>query len=334
MISILIPTFNREKNLKLLVINLLNIYKKSDYEFPLEIIIGNDNPKKNINLNIQPNENVNIKIINNKVNKGETNNLNNLLYHSKHEYISFIFDDDMIDINYFKGFMSAIKIYKSFDVFYFKNRDCTNETIYENTFKESTIDIIKTTGKNFIKQGIYKDYLGFISIYNRLKLIEIGGIKKLSKCSIGVNTEYYLVYQSLAFNDVLYTKNQLIKTCLHNQSFSSTNFDYYPYFVSGIHLFRDLVNITGKFLNPIEEKKFLQDVSQILLKNTLARSLYNLGFYKGFLVFNIQCKRLNIISRNNIKIYYINIIFNSLFSYLYKKIIPHNFRYATRIFLR
>lgn len=332
MLSILIPTYNRPNHLNSLVESLVLLFELKNYSYPLEIIIGNDNPMVTLTISNQSSKNINIKIINNKINIGETENINNLLRNACHQYIACLFDDDMIEWNFFNAFEYSINIYIKYDAFYFRNSIFNSNNIYTAKKNNDKFDIKKINGVDFIKTGLYKTFLGFIAIYNRQSLLSLTGIKKLSNNAIGVNTEFCLIYQAISFNTIIYTEKKLVRTCLNNLSYSSTNFDFYPYYISSVNMYKYLNVFVDAYLNHNEKRKFLDFVKSKILITTLTRSFYSLGINRGLKILLIHNKRLNSIYDVNSIFILSNVIFMSFFSSIYKKIIPNSVRYRVRMF--
>ena len=92
LVSVIIPFY---KNLSLLKKSLKSVLQQSYNNF--EIIIINDNPKKNLNLALKSMliNSKKIKIINNKINCGAGLSRNKGIKHSKGDYIAFLDSDDI-----------------------------------------------------------------------------------------------------------------------------------------------------------------------------------------------------------------------------------------------
>ena len=92
LVSVIMPFY---KNLSLLKKSLKSVLKQSYNNF--EIIIINDNPKKNLNLALKSMliNSKKIKIINNKINCGAGLSRNKGIKYSKGEYIAFLDSDDI-----------------------------------------------------------------------------------------------------------------------------------------------------------------------------------------------------------------------------------------------
>lgn len=112
-LSILIPTYNRVRDLKYNLMELIKIIKENNISDLVDIIISDNNSNDNTNKMLQEflylNSDVKINVKTQEVNIGAINNMFDLLSLSNSTYVMYIGDDDYISKEYLLKVISILK---------------------------------------------------------------------------------------------------------------------------------------------------------------------------------------------------------------------------------
>lgn len=260
LVSIIIPVFNGEKNIKKCIDNIIKQTYKN-----IEIIVLNDGSKDNTLKILEEYKGVDerIKIIN-KENTGVSDTRNVGINESKGDYIMFLDSDDSIDNNAIKELMQQIKrdnndmILFGFKTFGSDNRknDTTALSCLKN--KEETLESIISTRDN-----IY----GYIwrAIYSKKLLIDNN---ILFPNGIKISEDYMF----------------LINTIFHSNNIGINPKEYYNYILGEtsmstkyIPTLHDDMNFVNKWIyeNIISSIPHLENGYKTIVCNTYLRFVQN-----------------------------------------------------------
>lgn len=239
--SILIPTFNRHDKVDRLICflndNLLRL------ENDIEILVGNDNPDYHY---VSPIDSDNICVINNDVNLGEGGNLNKLLHHAKGSFILYVFDDESIDSSTLKSLIGFLRINCSVDCVLLDSRP---GKLYESNSCASPLELIPVNRYEYLSKNHYKRRVGFMNVYNKSRLIELGGIEVFTKYPIAVCSEYMLNVKVATFESIYIAKPPCIIINFNYDSFSVSNVNFTPYLHAYKPFIESLSLFTEEYLN-------------------------------------------------------------------------------------
>ena len=336
MLSILIPTYNREDKLKKLVSFIERTYINNKIEYEVDILIGNDYPEK-ISIAKSEVKNLTITVFNNEKNLGEAGNLNYLLNLAKYPYIVWLFDDDSIDPCFFSYFQDVIDKIKHFDVFLFQYSKNSQDSIYRDDSIVSRNEFKLTNGKDFAIAGEYANFIGFVAIYNRRSVLDIGGVTKLSNQPIAVGSEYDLIFQAIKFDRIVLSDAKLIRVCLHTGSYSSSVLDYIPFYESGINLYKRSISDEIVKIFPNNNQPYLEFLFFFVTTNVLNRIFSTLKIKDSFKIFNnfiFELNKYDSVYCFDKKHILIKAIAYSFFVSIYKRLAPLKLRLFISIRLR
>lgn len=262
--SLLITYYYNRNNIYEIIKELKKYNKKN-----LEILIRNDNPKKDLKLNKQG---LNIKIFNEKKKSiGEINSIRFLLQKAKGKYISILADDDLFSVK----ILNFLNKKKKFDAFiplvvfnkkYLEkknNFDIKKNNLY-NLFLNKKIFLSGTVGTFFKKEKLL-DAIKIIGIKKYLFDFFLLLIVLLNKNFKFIFSNYYL-----GFNNV------------HSSKISSGKID--------LDIFlKDLKKLLI-YLTPLTNSKAKINLVKYLLEdiyNILFRKIRNISIKKMIIIFNI-----------------------------------------------
>lgn len=232
--TIAITTYNRVDFLRETLRNIVN-QPFADFE----IIIGNDYILEPISLEIIGIFDSRIKVINNKVNLGELENMNSLLKAAKGKYFTWLFDDDPCSPSFLNKIYATLEkhsyptcVYSSFKVVYGdKNIEFKDKTDY-STYLYS--------GKDFLTRYLSGNLkaLGCCGFYERNFLKGLGGVTKLSNGPMALNSEYLLLIQAGLVPRVAYIDEALVSTRTHQGSWTTSNLEANLFKEAGLNLIK------------------------------------------------------------------------------------------------
>jgi glycosyltransferase involved in cell wall biosynthesis len=256
LLTIAIPTYNREKSLKDIVL----CYLKQDFQ-DFEIIIANDYiDKKLSHEELGIGLDARVSIINNKKNLGELENMNFLLTLAKGQYFTWQFDDDPCSDLFLSKMANAIIKFGNPDSIF-----SSFETIYGNGSKRlncsGSNQVDAYSGHKFVERYLNKELksLGCCGFYKLDFLKNLGGVTRLSSGPMALYSEFLLLINQVAAKKVVHINIPLVSTRHHPGSWTYRNSDILLFEEAG--------------LNYIKKSYIALDNAAILLKHELLLSV-------------------------------------------------------------
>lgn len=264
-VSIIIPTYNREKYIKEAIESAIN-QTYQDYEI---IIVDNNSTDNTYNIiESYAKNNSKIRSYKNKENVGPVKNWKKCIELSKGEYIKIIWSDDYIEKNFLEVTVPILENNQDVGFVYSKT------IIFSEKNKEEVYEFNKNSGKYKIKDYIEGKALGLKRVpvspgcalfrkkdVEKNFLIEIPNIEERDFSQYGAGTDLLLFL--LTYNDYeyFYYFNEILSYFrVHEDSITkANNLDYY--YNSTIYYFFEIESKGGleKIKNEFYSKIFIQD---------------------------------------------------------------------------
>jgi len=222
LLSIGLTTFNRPEFLKEAVDSIL---KQSFKNF--ELLISNDYQGSIVSyksLKILPD--FRIKIINQKYNLGETNNLNYLLKIANGKWFVWLGDDDLFDPNFLSSAFAAIKSRKN-TIGFFSNYIASSDPkgVFPN--KNMSIEFGFYDKKYFLSKYTSRkiSLIGVYGVINTSILKKIGGMKRLGN-SFGPYSDTILPILLSKYGLISWSPQPLVFLRTHSAGMSVASIDF------------------------------------------------------------------------------------------------------------
>lgn len=240
--SIGITTYNRNNLLKEAILSLLN-QSFQDYE----ILIGNDFVDDMLtveNLGIRDKR---IRIINNRHNLGELENMNALVRGAHGKYFTWQFDDDLCAPSLLEEVSLALKKFDFPDCVFTSHARFYDEAIYRIKAIESGESQL-FTGRKFLRKYLSGEVkaLGCAGFYNTDYLKDMGCVPRLTGNSMAIYSEFLLIIRAGLLPKIAYVDLPLILSRIHENSWSASNRDPALFKQAGINLLRESLKILTK----------------------------------------------------------------------------------------
>lgn len=219
--SIGVTTYNRPK---LLQQTLNSIFRQTYADF--EVIVGNDFVDKPITAEQLGIDDARLRIVNHTQNLGEIENMNTLLGLSRGRYFMWQFDDDL----YAPCFLEAV--YAAIIKFNKPTAILTSFSTIDHLHEPELSDI--SSGESCLINGgemlaqYWRGDLKIMShagVYERLFLIDAGGVERLTDSLFGLFAEYLLLIRTGLLEKVVFIDAPLAVYRVHEGSWGSTNRD-------------------------------------------------------------------------------------------------------------
>ena len=338
-ISVGIVTYNRINLLRNLVQSILN----QDYK-DIEIIIGNDFTEAPILAKDLGFDDDRVIIINNQINLGEVDNLNNVLRNAKGQYFVWQFDDDLFHKSFFTKAAKYFSENSSIKILYTDYIHIFNQ--FDNDYKVDFGCITNYAANDFFSAYLRGDIrvLPYNGIFEREALIAMGGAEALVPNKIGIYSEYYLLARVSKLVTIGFCSEKLCMSRIHNGSWSRSSGELNLFCTAGLELLRRTINICNFEDSESSINNYL-NLSTSIISTYFIKSI-QLNIFKSINLTLNYCKKVNIIlienriiSNENYKILknrIYKLILLLYLKYLVKKIIPlylARYLYPIRAFL-
>jgi len=203
---------------------------KSCYEqnYPkecFEVIVINDNPTKKLNFTSNHFPDMNLRILNHEVNRGEVYSMNESLRMAKGEYFTWLADDDLLSPFFLSESLRKVEelnkpdcIYFGFQSFY-ENASAIREEF--NVETQSTIRLL--AGSDWIVDYLKGD-IGLIGAYGSFRtnsLLAYGEIKETMRGKPGLYIDTLLPILLSFDNRVLFCPDKFFYFRIHGESYSN-----------------------------------------------------------------------------------------------------------------
>jgi glycosyltransferase involved in cell wall biosynthesis len=275
--TIAIPTYNRAELLRYTVNTIIQ------QDFPsFEILIGNDYVSKPITTKSLGIDDKRIKIINNKKNLGEIENMNSLLNLASGEYFTWQFDDDFYVTNILGKVHAQISkhptasaIFTSFRLFF---GDSGPE--YENCGFNNG-NSIELSGANFLENVLNGQYkaMGACGFFKINYIKEIGGAPSLSDSPIGLYSEYHMLLEIGKSSKVIYLPAPFICYRDHEDSWSGRNKEVQLYIDTGLEFIRRFPIFLNDSFYVGKVNEVFGELYKMIENNIIIRMVASSGWY-------------------------------------------------------
>lgn len=264
-----VPTYNRIELLKQTIKSIVN-QTFTDFE----IIIGNDFIDEPLTFDQLGFYDDRIQIINNKTNLGEGDNMNNLLHQATGKYFTWQFDDDIYDPSFLKTVSSVLEENENLQCIYSSIGYIYGENYPSFAVNKNIPDVEVMPVVNFIPQALTGriKVAGCCGVFNRISIMEIGGIEKLCNTPIAIHSEFLLLIHLYRFHKVGFIPHTLMYSRDYEGTFSGSTTDYESYRIAGLNLFNKGLSIHFKHCNDLEgTNKFINGILTTILKFYIMR---------------------------------------------------------------
>jgi glycosyltransferase involved in cell wall biosynthesis len=241
MFSIALTTYDRHQSL---IETLLSITKQTFADF--EIIVGNDNPAREVTASTLAIDDPRIRFINHATNLGEFENMNTLLRMSRGRYFTWIADDDLYAPDFLQTVHQALCKYDFPDCLFTSFQVLQNTELVDRgkTFSgETTL----YTGREFLRRFLAREIetIGTMGVIETNYLKSQDGLGDVSADGKGYYCEYLQILRAASQEHVCYIDAPLMYFRVHDSSWTVVNTDTDQYkralrslIASGIEVFR------------------------------------------------------------------------------------------------
>ncbi|MCZ6525884.1 MAG: glycosyltransferase [Gammaproteobacteria bacterium] len=295
LLSIAIPTYNREDTLMEIIGSLLG------QEFQdIEILVGNDFIEKELTLAGLGISDARVKIFNHKINLGELDNMNYLLDAAKGQYFTWQFDDDPCAVHYLEQVSIAITDNNLPDCIF-----SPFETIYGEQEAKGKFDPQQPQqcfpGREFLTRYLKNEIqaLGCCGFYRLDYLKSLGGVTRLSKGKMALFSEFLLLVKQGLADKVVYLNNPLVVTRHHKDSWTFKNDDYQLFREAGLSYIREsLVILSDPHLQDDFEENLAVILSSVIgavsVKAWQSKKMMAFAEMKNyFALIEIECRKIS-----------------------------------------
>jgi len=231
LISIAITTYDRVSLLE----ETINCVLKQSYS-NIEVLIGNDNTKRDIKSlfpNIYDNR---IKWINHEHSLGYIDNVNKLFDMSTGDYFTTISDDDLLDFDFLQKMLNIFITNKRINVVFSNYIAFNTLNEIKNLKKKSfKIDVLLLNSNEWILGYLKKKYIsiGCYGLFKKEFFKKIGGVRTLGDDpGFSPYNDNLLSLESARSNLIAYTYEPLVYYRMHLGSPSYTNKSLSAYFTA------------------------------------------------------------------------------------------------------
>lgn len=225
-VTIGITTFNRNELLKECIRSVCN----QTYE-NLEVLIGNDFVGRDVSLAELGISDTRVRVINNRANLGEFQNMNMLLQMASGEYFTWLADDDLLHPMFLthvfnqirlKGNESIIGVFTGYEVGVSFNLE-TQKKIGDSS-------VIRLNCREFLPRYFSKniEIIGCYGVFKKSTLMKIGGIQKLGD-GFGPYSDTALPVRLCRYGDFVVSREKLLLLRAHSGSLSASTTDMDSY---------------------------------------------------------------------------------------------------------
>lgn len=263
-----VPTYNRKQLLKETLLSLLGQTYQN-----FEILIGNDYPDEQLDLQTLEIEDPRVRIINHPQNLGELENMNALISEAKGKYFSWQFDDDPCSPFLLSEIYLALErfqypccVFSSFVYIY----GAGAYRYGRMARREARL----LSGAQFLRAYLSGELkaLGCCGFYDVNYLNSIGGAKRLSGGFFALHSEYLLLISAGLLPQVAYIDSALVSSRIHAESWTRANTE--------VELFKEAgVNLLKASLIVLCDESVRSDFEKNLL--SILRSIIGLVIVKG-----------------------------------------------------
>lgn len=262
--SIGVTTYNRLQLLKETLDSILN----QTYE-NFEVLIGNDNPERQLSQEMLGIDDNRVKIINRKKNLREMGNMNALLKEAEGKYFTWLADDDLYTKNYLQTIKHALdKFHQPICIF----PRCTMDLLVfrSNSVDASNATMVEFRGEEFLREYLEKkiELQGCYGIFDLNYLKNVGGMVQLGN-GFSPYSDIYLAIQTGLLKKVIYIDTPLVLFRNHEESMSATSIDIHSYLSAQ----KDLMIKLKKIWNNQQKhhylltKWFMNDYLGVIIRN-------------------------------------------------------------------
>lgn len=190
-----------------------------------EVIVINDNPTQKLNFTSNHFPDMNLRILNHEVNRGEIYSMNELLRMAKGEYFTWLADDDLISPFFLRESLRKVKELNKPDCIYFGYQSfCENASAIRKELNVETDPTIRLlAGSDWIVDYLKGD-IGLIGTYGSFRtnsLLAYGEIKETMRGKSGLYIDTLLPILLSFDNRVLFCSGKYFYFRIHGESYSN-----------------------------------------------------------------------------------------------------------------
>lgn len=253
--TIAVTTYDR---IELLRQTLESVLKQGFSDF--EILIGNDNPGRNLDMaSLGLADDSRVRIINRPSNLRELGNMNDLLRLARGRYFTWLADDDLYAPNFLKTVSDLIQAHSDIP--------CVLTSFSAGEFPPSPFQLVSGKSTFFSGGDFLRSYwrgdaktVSVMGIFLTTFLRDMGGLEDVSRDGQGMFCEYMLLVRIASSDQVAYIDAPLIFYRQHAASWSNFTQDLDQYLRASHHLIADSIPVLLKL-----EGHFRENLTNIMV---------------------------------------------------------------------
>jgi glycosyltransferase involved in cell wall biosynthesis len=253
--SIGITTYDR---VEMLIETLQSVLDQTFHDF--EIIVGNDNPARQLTAEFLGVHDPRVRIVNHEQNLGELGNMNELVRLSRGRYFTWLADDDLLMPRFLEAMYEALARWDfppcAFTSFSLGDHVSVNA-------RRGPADVRVFSGGEFLRRYWSNELeaIGTMGMFARDYLERTGGLEDVSGGKIALHTEYLHLIKLGLLEKILYIDEPLVIYRVHEGSWGCSNNNFEEYKRSGANLAR----LSIEYLTmPQLANDFDQNLTQLL----------------------------------------------------------------------
>jgi len=256
--SIAVTTYDRHQSL---IETLVSITNQTFSDF--EILVGNDNPSREVTATTLAMDDPRIRFINRPQNLGEFENMNSLLRESRGRYFTWIADDDLYAPDFLQSVYDALHKYE-FPACVFTSFQVMQVTELVNSDKTFSREARLYSGREFLRRYLAREVetIGTMGVYEANYLKSLNGLGDVSADGKGYYCEYLQILRAAGQERVCYIDAPLMCFRVHEASWSaSVNSDMEQYKRASKNLVAGAIEV---FRTPALIEDFAQNLTNML----------------------------------------------------------------------
>ncbi len=230
--SIGVTTYDR---VEMLIETLHSVLDQTFADF--EIIVGNDNPARQLTPEFLKLHDARVRIVNHERNLGELGNMNELVRLSRGRYFTWMADDDLLSPHFLEVMRDALTTF-DFPACAFTSFILGDHVTVNN--HRSPSEMHAFTGAEFLRRYWNGELqaIGTMGMFARDYLERTGGLEDVSGGNIALHTEYLHLVKLGLLERIVYIDEPLVIYRVHEGSWGCSNNNFERYKQSGANLAR------------------------------------------------------------------------------------------------
>lgn len=216
--TIAVTTFDRWELLNQALSSVLS-QTFSDFE----VIIGNDNPTREITARALAIADPRIRFVNHPKNLGEFENMNTLLHMSRGSYFTWIADDDIYAPDFLQRVREALQAH-NFPTCVFTSFQLIRETEVVDSIRKLSGEVKLLSGREFLRLYLAREIetIGTMGVCKTDYLRKWGGLEDTSADGAGLYCEYVQMLRASTQEKICYIDSPLMYFRVHDKSWSAS----------------------------------------------------------------------------------------------------------------